>query len=156
MSYIMTYDIVCWTYDIVKTYDIVGFYPIVANRTYDIVYDVVYDVVRQTYNIVYNIIKTYDIVGFYPIVANRTLRCRIRCRTSPYDIVYDVPCIICIIRCRTSISYATSVLYDVVRRYRLKRTTKPYDVACDLATYDMPYDLACLSFLAQWALATDT
>jgi hypothetical protein len=39
-----TYDIVRQTYDIVydvdKTYDIVGFYPIVATLTYDIVYDI--------------------------------------------------------------------------------------------------------------------
>ena len=47
-----------WRTTSFKTYDIVGFYPIVANRTYDIVYDVVYDVVRTTYDIVYDIITT--------------------------------------------------------------------------------------------------
>jgi hypothetical protein len=65
-------------------------------------------------------------------------------------------CNIGIIRCRTLISYATTVLYDILRLYRLKRTTKPYDVACDVVTYDVTYDIACLSFPVQWALATDT
>ena len=41
------------TYDIVEKYrHRIRCYPILANRTYDIVYDVTYDVVRKTYDVV--------------------------------------------------------------------------------------------------------
>ena len=59
-----------------------------------------------------------------------------------YDIVRHIVGYVGIIRYRTSISSKTNDM--------------PYDVACDIVTYDMTYYIACLSFLAQWALATDT
>ncbi len=40
--YVATYDIV---YDMMKIYDIVGFWTVLANRTYDVTYNVVYDIV---------------------------------------------------------------------------------------------------------------
>ena len=53
------------------------------------------------------------------------------------------------------ISYVTSVLYDLVRLSRLKRTTIPYDLACDIDTYDMTYDIAYLGLRSRRAaLAT--
>ena len=59
-----------------------------------------------------------------------------------------------IIRYRMAISYVTSVLYDLVRLSRLKRTTIPYDLACDIHTYDMTYDIAYLGLRSrQVALA---
>ena len=46
------------TYDIVgKTYDIVGFGPLVATLTYDIIYAIAYDIVGQTYDIVCDYIR---------------------------------------------------------------------------------------------------
>ena len=49
-----------------------------------------------------------------------------------------------IIRYRTSISYTMSPLYDIACIYRQKRTPIPYDVAYNIATYDVTYDIACL------------
>ena len=75
-----------------------------------------------------------------------------------YDVVYDIvrniavlqkSYTICkfyvgIIRYRTSISYAMSVLYDIARLYLQKRTPTPYDVVRNIVTYDVTYDIACL------------
>ena len=104
-----------------------------------ILINIVYDIVRQTYDIVYDVDKTYDIVGFYPIVANLT-----------YDIVYDI------VRQRT-MSYTIYVCYVGIIRYRTyvyigiiryrtsissKTNDMPYDVACDIVTYDIDvYDV---------------
>ena len=37
-----------------------------------------------------------------------------------------------------------SVLYDIARLYLQKRTPRPYDVARNIVTYDVTYDIACL------------
>ena len=50
-----------------------------------------------------------------------------------------------------AISYVTSVLYDVVCLNRPKRTTIPYDLACDIETYDMTYDIAYLGLCSRRA-----
>ena len=75
-----------------------------------------------------------------------------------YDVVYDIirhivvllkSYTICtfhiaIIRYCTAISYTMSPLYDIACIYRQKHTLIPYDVVCNIATYDVTYDIACL------------
>ncbi len=80
-TYDVVYDIVCFFNDIVrttydigkKTYDVVRFYPFLANRTCDVVYDVVYDIVcflddivRTTYDIAKKRTMSYVFTRFLP------------------------------------------------------------------------------------------
>ena len=87
-----TYDIVRQTYDIVydvdKTYDIVGFYPIVANLTYDIVYDIVRQrTMSYTIYVCYVGIIRYRTCtsGLYDIVRLYLLK-QTTCRTTSHAI----------------------------------------------------------------------
>ena len=70
------------------------------------------------------------------------IRRRIRYRIKKYDVVYDMQLLVAIIRYRTYISYASSLLYDIVRQNRKKHTILQYDVACDFPMV-LPYDVAC-------------
>jgi hypothetical protein len=50
------------------------------------------------------------------------IRRRIRYRIKKYDVVYDMQLLVAIIRYRTYISYASSLLYDIARQNRKKHT----------------------------------
>jgi len=76
----------------------------------------------------------YDIVGFVRGPCHFFIRHRIRYRIKNYDVVYDMQLLVAIIRYRTYISYASSLLYVIVRQNRKKHTILQYDVACDFST----------------------
>ncbi len=76
----------------------------------------------------------YDIVGFVRGSCHFFIRRRIRYRIKICDVVYDTQLLVAIIRYRTSISNASTLLYDIVRPHRKKHTMLPYDVACDFST----------------------
>jgi hypothetical protein len=74
---------------------------VLASRTCDVVYDVVcflYDIVRATYDVAKNVRHR----TFLQVLASRT-----------YDIVYDI---VRFLTMSHTMCYATSVLYDVVRK----------------------------------------
>ena len=84
---------------------------VLAIFVYDVAYDIVYDIVCQMYDIVYKFTISYTIsYKMYDIVCFWT------------DVVYDMPFLVAIIRYRTYISYASSLLYDIVRPHRKKHT----------------------------------
>ena len=49
-----------------KTYDILGFRPLVATLTYDITYAIAYDIVGQTYDVVCDSIRNLRYRRFLP------------------------------------------------------------------------------------------
>jgi hypothetical protein len=66
--------------------------------------------------------KMCDIVGFFRGSCHFYIRRRIRYRIKKYDIVYDMQLLVAIIRYRITISYASSLLYDIARQNRKKHT----------------------------------
>jgi hypothetical protein len=75
---------------------------------------------------------------FLPHCCQFDVRHRIRHRTSTYDVVYDIR-----VLCR---DYTISYVYIGIIRYRTSISSKtndmPYDVACDIVTYDIDvYDV---------------
>ena len=90
-----------------------------------------------------------DIVCFWRGSCHFFIRRRIRRRIKKYDIVYDMQRLVAIIRYRTYISYASSLLYVIVRQNRKKNTILQYDVACDFPMV-LPYDVACDFSTSTW------